>query len=347
MERIIGHAEAVALLRRGALLDRVSHAYLVTGPRGVGRRTLALELAKTLNCLAEPAARPCNACRQCRLIDRGVHPDVRVVKRASDRKTILLRASGGSPPRDFTDNVEFIQSDAQLRPADGRKKIYVILNAEDLQPEAANRLLKTIEEPTAYVHFVLTATDRGAVLPTIVSRCQELPLRPVRRPDLARALVERGLADPGRAARLAALANGRPGWALASATDAAVFDVHQGDLRHLRDALSADRLSRLVMARGLADRWSAQPDAVRATLRAWLGWWRDLLLTQLGLGDRAVDAGADESGAAAAAGVVRADQARAAQALVQRTLADLESNVNARLALDLLMLRLPRVDARP
>ncbi len=342
MDRVIGHANAVALLRRGIARGRTAHAYLLTGPRGVGRRTLALELAKALNCLADPADRPCGACRPCRLIERGVHPDVRVVRRAPERKVILLRApTGAPPPKDYADNVEFIQADAQLRPADGRKKVYLILNAEELQPEAASRLLKTLEEPTPYVHFVLTAADRGAVLPTIVSRCQELPLRPVPRAALAEALVRRGLADEERANRLAALAAGRPGWALAAARDPAVLDAREADARALFDALGADRLGRLAIARGLTERWSSQPEAVRATLRVWLGWWRAVLLAQLGLGERVALAHPGEAERAQAAARLAPAQAREAQARVQQTLADLDANVNPRLALDLLLLRLP------
>ena len=343
MDRIIGHRDAVTLLRQSIQIGRVSHAYLVTGPRAVGRRTLGIELAKTLNCLAEADRRPCGECRQCRLVDRGVHPDVRLVKRAPERKFILLRSpSGSTPPRDFHDNVEFIQSDAQLRPADGRKKVYLILNAEELQAEAANRLLKTIEEPTSYVHFILTATDRGAVLPTIVSRCQEIPLRPVPRQELANALVERGLADPRQAIRLAALSNGRPGWALAAASDPAVFELHQADVRDLCAALSADRVTRLVIARSLADRWSSHPDTVRNTLRTWLGWWRSVLMAQIGLGDRELDR---QPSVDDVARQIPAAAVRSAQELVRQTLADLEANVNARLAFDFLLLRLS--DARP
>jgi DNA polymerase-3 subunit delta' len=347
MDRLIGHSDAVALLRSSLAANRVSHAYLITGTRGVGRRTLALELAKALNCLADPPDRPCGECRQCRLIQRGIHPEVRVVKRAPERKAILLRpptGSGSGPPRDYVDNVEFIQTDAQMRPVDGRKKVYLILNAEELGRDAANRLLKTIEEPTPFVHFILTASDRGAVLPTIVSRCQEIRLRPVPRVELARALTASSLADESRAELLAALSGGRPGWALAAINDPSVFEVHQADVRELRDVLLASRLNRLILARRLAERWSSRPDSVRTTLRAWLSWWRDVLLVQVGLADRMSHASPDQQGAIRAVAVqVSPADAQAAQARVQQTLADLEANVNARLALDLLLLRLPYV----
>src|SRR4029079_6776527 len=134
-----------AWLRRAVAAERLAHAYLITGPRGVGRRTFAFEIAMASNCLAsDPDARPDHTCQQCRMIERNVHPDVRVVRRSPDRRTISMRApSPSGPQRDYTDNVEFIQADAQLRPVMGRKKVYLIVSAEELAQEAADRLLKT------------------------------------------------------------------------------------------------------------------------------------------------------------------------------------------------------------
>ncbi|MBV9544729.1 MAG: DNA polymerase III subunit delta', partial [Chloroflexi bacterium] len=152
---MIGHSEALAWLRTALANDRFGHAYLITGPRGVGRRSFALEVAQALNCQASDVGqRPDHTCQQCRLIQRNVHPDVRTVRRAPERRAIVLRASGSGPQRDYADNVEFIQSDAQLKPVIGRKKVYLIINAEELAEDAANRLLKTIEEPPGFVVFL-------------------------------------------------------------------------------------------------------------------------------------------------------------------------------------------------
>jgi DNA polymerase-3 subunit delta' len=339
---LIGHADATAWLRRAVATEHLAHAYLITGPRGVGRRTFALEMARALNCLApDPAERPDGTCQPCRLIERNIHPDVRLVRRAPERRTISMRApSPAGPVRDFTDNVEFIQSDAQLRPAMGRKKVYVILNAEELAQDAADRLLKTLEEPPRFVLFLLTAVERGALFPTIVSRCQELRLRPAPRTELAEALVGMG-ADAPHAAELAAMSGGRQGWAVAALREPRLFEQQQSYVHDFVGLLGASRIERLVSARQLSERWSAQPEQVRDTLRAWLSWWREVLLIQLGHAERVMRP--ERSGMQSVADQVSAVAARDTAASLQQALADLDTNVNARLVLDLLLLRLPRV----
>jgi DNA polymerase-3 subunit delta' len=264
---------------------------------------------------------------------------VRLIRRAPEKRTILLRPpSPAGPQRDFTDNVEFIQSDAQLRPVMARTKVYIIVNAEELAQDAADRLLKTLEEPPPFVLFLLTAVERGAVFPTIVSRCQEIRLRPAARPELADALVARG-ADTAHAAELAALSGGRQAWAVAALGDVRLFEQQRTYVQELVDLLGASRIERLVSARRLSEHWSAQPEVVRETLRAWLGWWREVLLLQLGIGERV--ARLERAGMRAAAEQVGLKAARDATASLQQALADLDTNVNARLVLDLLVLRLP------
>jgi DNA polymerase-3 subunit delta' len=341
---LIGHADALAWLRAALTTDRLAHAYLITGPRSVGKRTFALEIAQALNCVAPDVAdRPDHACQHCRLIQRNVHPDVRAVRRAPERRLISLKPGAASgPAREYVDNVAFIQADAQLKPVMGRSKVYIIVNAEELAEDAGNRLLKTLEEPAPFVVFLLTAIERGAVLPTIASRCQEIRLRPAPRAVLAEALVATGT-DPQRALQLAALAGGRQGWALSAARDAALFEQQQTYASQLVEALGGSRLDRLVRARALSERWTSQPETVRDTLRVWLSWWRDVLLVQLGLVHRVVHLESGEQHAlGAAASQVDPVATRAALLAIQQTLTDLDTNVNPRLVLDLLLLRLPR-----
>jgi DNA polymerase-3 subunit delta' len=342
---VIGHEAALAWLRRALATGRLAHAYLITGPRSVGKRTFALEIAQALNCLAPDVVdRPDHICQQCRMILRGVHPDVRMVRRAPERRMISMRpAANPGPQREYSDNVQFIQSDAQLRPVMGRSKVYIIQYAEELAEDAGNRLLKTIEEPPPFVVFLLTAIERGAVLPTIASRCQEIRLRPAPRAELAEALVASGT-ERERAQQLAALAGGRPGWAVSAAQDAALFEQQQTYTHQLVEALGGSRIDRLLRARALSERWASHPELVRETLRVWMSWWRDVILVQLGLLSRMVHLEPGEQAALqSAASRVTPATARQAAAALQQTLADLDTNVNARLVLDLLLLRLPAV----
>ncbi len=335
---IVGHERAVDLLRRSIHNQRLGHAYLLSGPRGIGKRTLAVELARAVNCetgsgaalprLADGAEPPCGACRRCRLIAEGKHPEVRLVAVQPPHKVIRVA------------DVESIQADAALRPADAYRKVYVVQQAELLHPDAANRLLKTIEEPPPSVMLVLTTVDPEATLETIVSRCQHIRLRPLPTDRLAHELGRRGLA-PERAQLLAALAEGAVGRALTLAADERLLERLSRLLDDLDDLLLADRVERLQYARTLGDAWAKNPEAVREALETWLRWWRDVLLVQRGaVGrvvnvDRRTDLDRHASGLAPAA-------VGAAIAQARDTLQMLDQNVNARLALDVALLDLPR-----
>src|SRR5438552_3332267 len=160
--------------------------------------------------------------------------------RSSPRKTAMRPSAAPGPAREYADNVQFIQSDAQLRPVMGRVKAYIIVNAEELAEDAGNRLLKTIEEPPPFVVFLLTPVERGAVLPTIASRCQEIRLRPAPRAELAAALVASGT-PLERAEQLAALAGGRQGWAVSAAREPALFEQQQAYVEQLVQAVRGSR----------------------------------------------------------------------------------------------------------
>jgi DNA polymerase-3 subunit delta' len=341
---LIGHHEAQLWLRRALVSNRLAHAYLLTGPRSVGKRTFALEIAQALNCVAPRIEdRPDHSCQQCRLLQRNVHPDLRVVRRAPERTRLWLNpADPPLPQRDYTDYVKFIQADAQLKPAMGRTKIYLIIHAEDLSDDAGARLLKTIEEPPAHVLFLLTAIERGAVMPTVASRCQEIRLHPATRAELSEALIALGT-EPARASQLAALAGGRQGWALEAARDNALYEQQQAYAQQLVGVVAGSRLDRLLRARALTDHWTTHKEQVRETLRTWLSWWRDVTLIQLGLTDRIAHLEpAERAILESAAAQIDLAAARAASAAIQQTLEDLDTNVNARLAIDLMVLRLPR-----
>lgn len=341
---IVGHERAVDLLGRAVARGRIGHAYLLSGPLGVGKRALAVAFARALNCeragLGAPGG-PCGQCRRCHVIAASTHPEVRIVGVQLPHRVIRVA------------DVESIQADAALRPADVVRKVYILEQAELLHPDAANRLLKTIEEPPPSVVMVLTTVDPDATLETIVSRCQHVRLRPLQRDRLARYLAGDRAAAPAlpglpilpldRAVLVAALAEGCVGRALALVGDERAFERRTQVLDDLPGLLAGDRLARLQYARTLGDRWSRDQDAVREVLALWLRWWRDVLLVQGGAGERIVNLDRRAELERLAAQLSRAEAGRAVSG-VRDTLQMLDQNVNARLALDVVALDLPRAE---
>lgn len=157
--------EAVATTLLQALREgTVSHAYLLCGPRGTGKTTIARLLAKGVNCLNLNNGEPCNSCANCLAIKDNAFPDIIEIDAASNRSIDDIR--------DLKERVHFM-------PLQGQKKVYIIDEVHMLTKEAFNALLKTLEEPPAHVHFILATTERHKVPATIVSRAQNFTLKPL------------------------------------------------------------------------------------------------------------------------------------------------------------------------
>jgi DNA polymerase-3 subunit delta' len=191
--------------------------------------------------------------------------------------------------------------------------------------------------------MILTTVDPEATMETIVSRCQHLRLRPLQRDRLAKHLVETlGLASE-RAELLAALSDGCVGRARTLAADERALDRRSRLLDELATLLDADRVARLQYARTLGDRWSKDQDSVREVIGTWLRWWRDVLLMQGGLDSRVVNL--DRRPALERqARALSSQEVGAAVSSARDILQMLDQNVNARLALDVVALDLPRPD---
>ena len=314
------------MLQKSLDTNCVSHAYLFSGPGQIGKLTLAREFAKALNC-AEPDP-PCGRCRSCRKIDRSAHPDVQIIEPEDGSKSIGIEA------------VRALQDGIALRPYEGRVKVYVIGEAERLSEAAANCMLKTLEEPPPSVVLLLTTQDATMPLPTLVSRCQQIELRPVPIPAVEAALLQRYGMPPDRAKLLATLSRGRVGWAIRAASDAALLGRRKELLERLVALPAAGYVARFAYAAELAALHARDPDAAREVLEMWQLWWRDLLLYRLGLGELLVNVDLRDRLASEA-------ERHSLEALnrmvrsVQETISLLAQNVNARLALEVLMLSVP------
>lgn len=261
---IIGHEWAVHLLRRALEAGELSHAYLFTGPPGIGKGTLAQVLAAALFCQEDN--RPCGSCRACRLLAGGNHPDFFWVQPESEAGRLKV------------EQVRELQHHLALTPNMASHRVAVLDRFDQATPSAANALLKTLEEPPEFVILILLAPDTDSLLPTIVSRCQVIPLRPLPILQVAHALQTRWGVEPERAHLLAHISGGRLGWAARAATEPDLLRRRQQRIEEMVALLHSPLTDRLRYAAELA----RDPEATQGALELWIGWWRDVLLLASG-----------------------------------------------------------------
>jgi DNA polymerase III subunit delta' len=322
---ILGHEWAVELLQGHVARSDVRHAYLFTGPQGVGRRTLALRLAQALNC-PQPSAPgiPCLECRTCRQIARMEYPDLAIVAAEQVGGTLKV------------DQVRELQHSLSLAPYEARYRVAILLRFEEAHVSAANALLKTLEEPPQQVVLILTAESAETLLPTIVSRCEVLRLRPLSLQEVSQGLQARwGIASEDSRS-LAHIAGGRPGYAVRLHQNPELLEQRKAWLDDHARLLGSSRVERFAYTEVL----SKDRNVLSNALQVWISLWRDVMIQASGAAapianlDRSEEVGylAERFGL---------DGARQTVAVLNRTLDLLGRNANARLASEVLMLDLP------
>ena len=229
------------------ILGGAPQALLLAGPAHVGKTTLALDLAAGLLCAApDPGDRPCRGCRPCRLVESGGHQDLhRLAPQGRGQQVII-----GKPDDPEPGSVRNLIRELARLPVEGRRRIAIVEQAHRLNEDAQNALLKTLEEPPAGAMVILCADESDRLLPTVRSRVATLRLGPVSIRAIEGLLGDYGV-EPPLAARLARLAAGRPGLALAYAAAPAAVGAREEIARVLLDLLAADRTRRLVVVREL------------------------------------------------------------------------------------------------
>jgi DNA polymerase-3 subunit delta' len=251
---IIGHHQILQQLYHAIASNRVAGAYLFAGPAHIGKETVALHFAKTMNCAA-PNEGACGDCLSCRKIDDGNHPDVQ-----------LIRPSGAWMR---IDQIRDLQKRIIYRPLEGRWKVYILAEAERMNLEAANCLLKTLEEPPAASVLILLTTNLDALLPTIRSRCQIIKFSPIQVAELAETLTRQFDVEEAQAFSVAVLSGGAVGKAITLLRDGAGRSEEIPEILTMDDPLAVFRV---------AERLSQTPEA----LDELVAWYRDLLLLHQG-----------------------------------------------------------------
>jgi DNA polymerase-3 subunit delta' len=205
---ILGHDDVVEKFRRAIGRGRLASSFLFVGPPGIGKRAFALKFAQALLCQERPAELldPCEACPSCRQVLAGTHPDLEVVAKPADKSFLPLELLIGDKEHRMR---EGLCHNLSLRPFMGGRKVAIIDDADFLNAEGANCLLKTLEEPPPQSCLILIGTSPAKQLPTIRSRCQLVRFRPLPIETVAELLVSKGLIeDAGEADRLARFSEG-------------------------------------------------------------------------------------------------------------------------------------------
>jgi DNA polymerase-3 subunit delta' len=329
--QIIGQSNIVSLLQGALEKGALAHAYLFIGPTHVGKMTLALELAKALNCDAED--RPCGGCVPCQKIAAGGHADVQVIGLTQNDDSAEAKLIG-------IDQVKDMQHSASLPPFEGKYKVFIIDGAEFLSSEAANCLLKTLEEPVGSVIFILLTANDGLLPATVISRCQRLEMRPLAAAEVEAVLAERGNIAPERNRLLARLCHGCPGWALAAATDDSLLKRREEEMNRLNGIVAADYEERFAFVAQLTAQFTQNRTRVHELLDIWLDYWRDLLLVKAGCPDIVTNIDYMDRLNEMAQEYTLA-QVRAFIASIEAAGKQLRQNANPRLALEVLMLDVP------
>lgn len=369
----IGHDKAISTLARSLESGRMAHAWLLAGPVHVGKMTLALDLARMVNCTAEDVGnRPCAECRQCQRISNSLHADVRIISQGGSASGVTRRTAIS------VEQVREAQREAVLKPYEGLYRVFIIEDAENFTQEAANALLKMLEEPPEDVMFVLLASEVrensedesagyithpaedeqnrvaallqavpqvGGILPTILSRCQTLELRPLPASTVQRELERRFNLPSDEVTEIARLSKGRLGWALQAASDPQVLERRSERLDEIEAVLSGGLDEKFAYAERQAASFSRGRQAVYDELQLWLDWWRDVLVIREGNDTLVLNLSRLGALTAAASGCTSAQVVSAIRA-IQETTSMLESNVNPRLCIESMMLRMPQLETQ-
>jgi DNA polymerase-3 subunit delta' len=323
---LTGHEWAVDMLKKHVVNGTTRHAYLFCGPPGLGRRTLALRFAQALNCATPISAGiPCGTCRDCKQIESMQHADLTVIQAEAEGGTLKV------------DQIREARRTLTLKPYQSKYRVSIFLRFQEANDSAGNALLKTLEEAPSYAVLILTADNPEQLLPTIVSRCEALRLRPLSIDEIKRDLENRGV-ESDRARLIAHISSGRPGYARQLIESDTLLEKREERLNDLLALLPASRVEKFKYA----DQLSKDKDSMRQAVLFWLSYWRDVMLRTVQAETPLVNVDRNME-IEDLASRMDLSSARLVVSGLENTLEKMDKNVNSRMLAEVLLLDLPKV----
>jgi len=271
---ICGHQKSVEFLKIALANQRVAHAYLFIGPKNVGKHAVVKELVHSIFCKEKNGQVPCRECNECEQIKNNTHPDLYVVKQVQNEKTGKLKRSIA------IDQIRDLKNQLQQTTLLSGYKVAVIPEAQLINKNAADALLKILEEPTKKTVIVLIADDEKKLTPTIVSRCQVLRFLPVATKEIEKCLEQKG-APSEMAKKIALISHGRPGLALTLFQHEDQMDKYQKNVDLFFKTIESDIGSRFSLVSEMIDWEKDEAINIRRIIDLFDNWQtvlRDFLL---------------------------------------------------------------------
>lgn len=259
INEVIGHREIVQTLKNALQRNKVAHAYLFMGPSGVGKQAVARALAGALLCESPIEGDACGHCRSCRQNEGGNHPDLHIVGPVGTSLKI--------------EQIRELQKQVQYKPYQGQRHVYIMEKVDTMTQEAANSFLKTLEEPSGQTVFILSTDQPYALLPTILSRCQQCQFRPLRNQEVVEGLMRYCQLDKDTAKKLAPLSGGSLGRGMLLAEGGA-WPLREQALKVSQRLMQMDELEALRLAEELSEDRGQAAECLAILLL----WFRDLLI---------------------------------------------------------------------
>ena len=337
---LIGNDEVRESLRRLLVSGRVPGSLLFTGEEGIGKKLFALELAKAMNCRNRAGVEACDECSSCKRISRSTFPPFG--KDDDDKERLIWSEHADVAMARAYKNIirvpvmRELEREANFRPFEGAARVFIVEDADNMNDQASNALLKTLEEPPPTSHLILTTANPTALLATIRSRCQTIRFAPLPREEIESYLIEEKRLPTADAELLSRTSGGSLGRALA--TDIDTYRERRDSMLEVLTALTVtgDRAQLLRSAEALGA--SKDRDEYERRLDALEGLIRDAWALRLGRPDETIVNGDLLEKLKSVAADLKSEQAGSWLTLIEELRAALDVNINRRVASDALLL---------